>query len=155
MRGEKTAVIAKDLRVSEPVRETLASGLAAGRDGRPRLDGPPEVPKLSDGQFAELEEELALGPAEHGSEDQRWTVAPRRRLGSEAASTVGSPSRGLHNITNLRCSTPDLCTAAARSSRACAARHPSYFRFPLLGNDVRTPHTGACWRSSSAVWVGA
>lgn len=42
--------------------------------------GPPKLPKLSDGQFDELEEELALGPAEHGWEDQRWTLARIRAL---------------------------------------------------------------------------
>ena len=28
--------------------------------------GPSKLPRLSDDQFAELEKELALGPAEHG-----------------------------------------------------------------------------------------
>lgn len=42
--------------------------------------GPPRLPKLSDGQFAELEEESALGPAEYGWEDQRWTTARIRTL---------------------------------------------------------------------------
>lgn len=42
--------------------------------------GSPKLPKLSDGQFAELEQELALGPAVHGWEDQRWTLARIREL---------------------------------------------------------------------------
>ncbi|WUE97101.1 winged helix-turn-helix domain-containing protein [Streptomyces sp. NBC_00490] len=36
--------------------------------------GPSELPRLSDG-FAELEKELARGPAERGWEDQRWALA--------------------------------------------------------------------------------
>ncbi|WP_323186736.1 winged helix-turn-helix domain-containing protein [Streptomyces sp. NBC_00365] len=42
--------------------------------------GPPKLPRLSDGQFAELEKELALGPAVHGWEDQRWTLTRIRAL---------------------------------------------------------------------------
>ncbi|PAZ16785.1 hypothetical protein CLM62_06080 [Streptomyces sp. SA15] len=73
-RGEKTAVIAKDLRVSwrRAWREGGMDALASA--------GPPKLPKLSEGQFAELEKELALGPAEHGWEDQRWTLARIRVL---------------------------------------------------------------------------
>ncbi|MFE9599910.1 winged helix-turn-helix domain-containing protein [Streptomyces hokutonensis] len=39
-----------------------------------------ETAQLSDGQFAELEKELALGPAEDSWEDQRWTVARIRAV---------------------------------------------------------------------------
>ncbi|WP_406486403.1 winged helix-turn-helix domain-containing protein [Streptomyces phaeochromogenes] len=42
--------------------------------------GLPKLPKLSEGQFAELEKELVLGAAEHGWEDQRWTVARIRAV---------------------------------------------------------------------------
>ncbi len=42
--------------------------------------GPAKLPKVPEGQFAELEKELALGPAEHGWEDQRWTLARVRAL---------------------------------------------------------------------------
>lgn len=38
--------------------------------------GPSKLPRLSGGQFAESEEELTRGPAEHGWEDRRWTLAP-------------------------------------------------------------------------------
>ncbi|WP_420903013.1 IS630 family transposase [Streptomyces hirsutus] len=73
-RGEKTSVIAADLRVSERSverrrrtwREDGPQGLASkGSAGRPRL---------TDAQFAVLEEELAKGPAAHGWPDQRWTL---------------------------------------------------------------------------------
>jgi putative transposase len=73
-------VIAKDLRVSEgqverwrcPWREGGADALAS--------TGPPKRPKLRDSQFAALETELALGPAKHGREDQRWTLVRIRGL---------------------------------------------------------------------------
>ncbi|MFG2794923.1 winged helix-turn-helix domain-containing protein [Streptomyces sp. NPDC048419] len=42
--------------------------------------GPAKLPKACDGQFAELEKELALGPADHGWEDQRWTLPRVRAL---------------------------------------------------------------------------
>nr|WP_257039562.1 winged helix-turn-helix domain-containing protein [Streptomyces sp. OV198] len=42
--------------------------------------GPPRLDRLSDGQFAALEKELALGPAVCGWEDQRWTPAGIRAL---------------------------------------------------------------------------
>jgi hypothetical protein len=42
--------------------------------------GPAELPTLSDGQCAELPQELARGPAVHGWEDQRWTLARVRTL---------------------------------------------------------------------------
>ncbi len=38
------------------------------------------MPKLSDGQLAELDKELVLGPAMHGREDRRWTLARIRVL---------------------------------------------------------------------------
>ncbi|MER6424099.1 winged helix-turn-helix domain-containing protein [Streptomyces sp. NPDC001137] len=37
--------------------------------------GTAKLPKVSDGQFAELEKESAHWPAEHGWEDQRWPLA--------------------------------------------------------------------------------
>jgi hypothetical protein len=37
--------------------------------------GPPTLPKMSDDQFAELEKELVLGPAEHGWEDHLQSVS--------------------------------------------------------------------------------
>ncbi|MFE7115576.1 winged helix-turn-helix domain-containing protein [Streptomyces sp. NPDC057654] len=73
-RGEKTAVIAKDLRVSE---RSVERWRRAWREGGMRAlasKGPPKAPKLSGAQFAVLEGELARGPAAHGWEDQRWTL---------------------------------------------------------------------------------
>ncbi|MEV0186203.1 winged helix-turn-helix domain-containing protein [Streptomyces sp. NPDC050625] len=79
-RGERTAVIAKDLRVSErSVERWRRAWREGGMDGLAST-GPAKLPKLSDEQFAELEGELALGPAVHGWEDQRWTVARIREL---------------------------------------------------------------------------
>ncbi|MFH9240744.1 winged helix-turn-helix domain-containing protein [Streptomyces anulatus] len=41
----------------------------------PAVQGATSLPRLSDQQFAQLEAELAKGPAAHGWEDQRWTPA--------------------------------------------------------------------------------
>jgi transposase len=79
-RGEKSAVIAKDLRVSGRSVERWRRAWREGGMDALASAGPPKLPKLSDGQFAELEEELALGPAEHGWEDQRWTLVRIRAL---------------------------------------------------------------------------
>nr|WP_322108314.1 helix-turn-helix domain-containing protein [Streptomyces atratus] len=72
--GEKTAVIAKELRVSE---RSVERWRRAWREGGPealRSAEPAKVPRISDAQFAVLEEELGKGPAAHGFEDQRWTL---------------------------------------------------------------------------------
>ncbi|MFJ6393892.1 winged helix-turn-helix domain-containing protein [Streptomyces sp. NPDC091972] len=74
-RGEKTAVIARDLRVSGRSVERWRRAWRVGGREAPISTGPAKLPKLSDGQFAELETEWALGPAEYGWEDQRWTGA--------------------------------------------------------------------------------
>ncbi|MEV0185204.1 winged helix-turn-helix domain-containing protein [Streptomyces sp. NPDC050625] len=79
-RGAKTAVIAKDLRVSERSVERWRRAWREGGMEALASTGPVRLPRLSDGQFAELEKELALGPAEHGWEDQRWTLALIRAL---------------------------------------------------------------------------
>ncbi|MER8160266.1 winged helix-turn-helix domain-containing protein [Streptomyces sp. NPDC094472] len=47
--------------------------------------GPANSPTVTDAQFVMLEEELGKGPAAHGFDDQRWTLARvqavvRRRL---------------------------------------------------------------------------
>ncbi|MDH6222472.1 transposase [Streptomyces pseudovenezuelae] len=68
-RGEKTAVIAKDLRVSERSVERWRRAWREGGMDALATAGPPKVPRLSDGQFAELEKESARPPAEHGWED--------------------------------------------------------------------------------------
>ncbi|MEW2426243.1 winged helix-turn-helix domain-containing protein [Streptomyces nigra] len=51
-----------------------------------RSAGPANCPTVEDAQFAVLEEELGKGPAAHGFEDERWTLARahaviRQRLG--------------------------------------------------------------------------
>ncbi|MFD4630289.1 helix-turn-helix domain-containing protein [Streptomyces sp. NPDC058284] len=70
-RGEKNVVIAKELRVN--VRSVERWRRAWCQDGTAALAsaGPPKLPKLTDDRFAELEQELARGPAVHGWEDQR------------------------------------------------------------------------------------
>ncbi|MER6564502.1 winged helix-turn-helix domain-containing protein [Streptomyces sp. NPDC001027] len=78
--GEKTALIAKDFRVSERSVERWRRAWREGGMDALASTGPPKLPKLSDGQFDELEEGLALGPAGHGWEDQRWTLARIRAL---------------------------------------------------------------------------
>ncbi|MFB8182065.1 winged helix-turn-helix domain-containing protein [Streptomyces sp. NPDC055966] len=78
--GERTAVIARDLRVSERSVERWRRAWREGGMGALTSVGPPKLPKLSDGRFAELEQELARGPAVHWWEDQRWTLARVRAL---------------------------------------------------------------------------
>ncbi|MFC8666893.1 transposase [Streptomyces sp. NPDC057199] len=80
IRGERTTVIAKDLRVSERSVERWRRAWREGRMDALASTGPPKLPKLSDAQFTELEKELALGPAEHGWEGQRWTLVRIRAL---------------------------------------------------------------------------
>jgi len=79
-RGEKNTVIARDLRVSERSVERWRRAWREGGMAALASTGPSKLPKLSDGQFAELEKELTRGPAEHGWEDQRWTLARMRAL---------------------------------------------------------------------------
>ncbi|WP_246884660.1 helix-turn-helix domain-containing protein [Streptomyces sp. GESEQ-4] len=73
-------VIAKDPRVSERSVERWRRAWRRGGMDALASAGPPKLPKLSDGQFAELEKELARGPAVHGWKDQRWTVARIRAV---------------------------------------------------------------------------
>ncbi|MFD9053677.1 winged helix-turn-helix domain-containing protein [Streptomyces zaomyceticus] len=47
-----------------------------------RSTSPADSPAITDARFAVLEEELGKGPSAHGFEDERWTVAIRRRLGA-------------------------------------------------------------------------
>ncbi|MFJ7280715.1 winged helix-turn-helix domain-containing protein [Kitasatospora sp. NPDC098663] len=72
--GEKTASIARDLRVSERSVERWRRSWREGGADALRSAGPASVPKLSAAQFVELEAELGKGPAAHGFEDQRWTL---------------------------------------------------------------------------------
>ncbi|WP_343245556.1 winged helix-turn-helix domain-containing protein [Streptomyces sp. VNUA24] len=73
-------MIAKDLQVSERSVERWRSVWRAGGINALEPAGPAKMPKLSNERFAELERELARGPAVHGCEDQRWTLARIRAL---------------------------------------------------------------------------
>ncbi|MET8957867.1 winged helix-turn-helix domain-containing protein [Streptomyces sp. NPDC004533] len=73
--GVKTAAVAKELRVSERSVERWRRAWREGGAQALRSTGPANAPRLSDAQVAVLEEELGKGPAVHGFEDQRWTLA--------------------------------------------------------------------------------
>ncbi|MER7928674.1 winged helix-turn-helix domain-containing protein [Streptomyces sp. NPDC096057] len=79
-RGERTAVIVKGLRVSERSVERWRRAWREGGMTALASAGPSKPLKVSDEQFAVLEKELARGPAVHGWEDQRWTLARIRAL---------------------------------------------------------------------------
>lgn len=79
-RGEGNAVIAKDPRVSERSVERWRRAWREGGTTALASAGPPKSPKLTDDRFAELEEELVGGPAAHGRQDQRSTLARIRAL---------------------------------------------------------------------------
>ncbi|MFF7000014.1 transposase [Streptomyces sp. NPDC008313] len=74
-RGEASSVIAKDLRVSVRSVQRWRQMWDEGGPRALRSQGPASLPRLSEKQFAQLEAELAKGPAAHGWEDQRWTLA--------------------------------------------------------------------------------
>ncbi|WP_372412271.1 winged helix-turn-helix domain-containing protein [Streptomyces luteireticuli] len=74
-RGEKTALVAKDLRVTERSVERWRRVWREGGAEALTSRGSPGRPKVTDAQFAVLEGELARGPAAHGWKDQRWTLA--------------------------------------------------------------------------------
>lgn len=57
---------------------------AGGLEGL-RSAGPANSPTVSDSQFAVLEEELGKGPAAHGFEDERWTLARVQAVSLSAA----------------------------------------------------------------------
>ncbi|MDQ1005798.1 transposase [Streptomyces sp. V4I23] len=83
--GEKTAVIAKDLRVSVRSVERWRRAWREGGMEALRSAGPANSPTVTAAQFAVLEEELGKGPSAHGFDDDRWTLARvqtviRRRL---------------------------------------------------------------------------
>ncbi|MGW9137624.1 IS630 family transposase [Streptomyces sp. NPDC055681] len=73
--GEKTTVIAKDLRVSVRSVERWRRAWREGGMEALRSAGPANSPAVTDAQFAVLEEELGKGPAAHGFGDERWTLA--------------------------------------------------------------------------------
>lgn len=68
-------MIAKDLRVSLRSVQRWPQVWDAGGPCALRSQGPASLPRLSDKQFAQLEAELAKGPAANGWEDQRWTLS--------------------------------------------------------------------------------
>ncbi|MCX4625193.1 helix-turn-helix domain-containing protein [Streptomyces sp. NBC_01443] len=83
--GEKTAVIAKNLRVSVRSVERWRRAWREGGMEALRSAGPANNPTVTDEQFAVLEEELGKGPSAYGFDDDRWTLArvqtvTRRRL---------------------------------------------------------------------------
>ncbi|MDA5141112.1 winged helix-turn-helix domain-containing protein [Streptomyces sp. AD681] len=73
--GEASSVIAKALRVNVRSVQRWRQKWDEGGPRALRSQGPASLPRLSQEQFAQLEAELAKGPAEHGWEDQRWTLA--------------------------------------------------------------------------------
>ncbi|MDF9816776.1 winged helix-turn-helix domain-containing protein [Streptomyces sp. SPB162] len=72
---EATSVIAKALRVNVRSVQRWRQKWEEGGPRALRSQGPASLPRLSQEQFARLEAELAKGPAAHGWEDQRWTLA--------------------------------------------------------------------------------
>ena len=85
VRGEKSAAIAKELRVSERSVERWRCAWREGGMEALRSTGPANSPTITDAQFATLEEELGKGPSAQGFDDERWTLARvqtviRRRL---------------------------------------------------------------------------
>ncbi|MEN2424344.1 winged helix-turn-helix domain-containing protein [Streptomyces rimosus] len=79
-RGEETAAIARDLRVT--ARSVQRWRKAWSEKGPPSLasKGPASLPLLSDELFAVLETELDKGPVAHGWPDQTWTLSRIRTL---------------------------------------------------------------------------
>lgn len=73
--GEGSSAIARDLRVSVRSVQRWRQAWAEGGPRALRSQGPASLPRLSEKQFAQLESELAKGPAAHGWEDQRWTLS--------------------------------------------------------------------------------
>ncbi|MGW0623135.1 IS630 family transposase [Streptomyces sp. NPDC002765] len=73
--GEASSVIAKTLRVNVRSVQRWRQKWDEGGPRALRSQGPASLPWLSQEQFAQLEAELAKGPAAHGWEDQRWTLA--------------------------------------------------------------------------------
>ncbi|MFI9358498.1 winged helix-turn-helix domain-containing protein [Streptomyces lydicus] len=74
-RGEASAVIAKDLRVSVRSVQRWRQAWEEGGPSALRSQGPASLPRPSDKRFAQLEAEPSQGPAAHGWEDQRWTLS--------------------------------------------------------------------------------
>ncbi|MER6639021.1 winged helix-turn-helix domain-containing protein [Streptomyces microflavus] len=73
--GEGSSAITRDLRVSVRSVQRWRQAWAESGPRALRSQGPASLPRLSEKQFAQLEAELAKGPAAHGWEDQRWTLS--------------------------------------------------------------------------------
>ncbi|MFD3972727.1 winged helix-turn-helix domain-containing protein [Streptomyces cyaneofuscatus] len=73
--GESSSAIARDLRVSVWSVQRWRQIWEGGGPRALRSQAPASLPRLSERQFAQLEGELAKGPAAHGWEDQRWTLS--------------------------------------------------------------------------------
>jgi putative transposase len=74
-RGDTTAEIARDLRVTDRSVRRWRRAWEGGGVVALRSRGPTQVEKLSGRQWTRLEAELKRGPLAHGFEDdQRWTL---------------------------------------------------------------------------------
>ncbi|MER6722447.1 winged helix-turn-helix domain-containing protein [Streptomyces halstedii] len=73
--GEGSSAIARDLWGSVRSVRRWRQAWAEGGPRSLRSQGPASLPRLSEKQFAQLEAELAKGPAAHGWEDQRGTLS--------------------------------------------------------------------------------
>uniref|UniRef100_UPI00384DD275 helix-turn-helix domain-containing protein n=1 Tax=Streptomyces albidocamelliae TaxID=2981135 RepID=UPI00384DD275 len=73
--GEASSVIIEALRVNVRSVQRWRQKWDEGGPRALRSQGPASLPRLTQEQFAQLEAELAKRPAEHGWEDQRWTLA--------------------------------------------------------------------------------
>ncbi|MFG2334911.1 substrate-binding domain-containing protein [Streptomyces sp. NPDC048604] len=67
--------MARDLRVSVRSVQRWRQMWDEGGPRALRSQGQASLPRLSEKQLAQLEAELANGPAAHGWEDQRWTLS--------------------------------------------------------------------------------
>jgi transposase len=80
-RGDSTAVIAADLRVTERTVRRWRQAWRRGGAVALRSAGPVSRERLSPAQWARLEAELRKGPLAHGfAGDQRWTLGRIKTL---------------------------------------------------------------------------
>jgi transposase len=80
-RGDATAAIAADLRVTERTARRWRQAWRDGGTAALRSRGPVSRERLSPQQWARLEAELGKGPLAHGfANDQRWTLGRIKTL---------------------------------------------------------------------------
>jgi transposase len=80
-RGDSTAEIAADLRVTERTVRRWRQAWQDGGAGALRSRGPVSRERLSPQQWTRLEQELRKGPLAHGfAGDQRWTLGRIKTL---------------------------------------------------------------------------